>query len=414
MATNRQVFDLHVYLHKTGIFNAATAVCIEQGGQLTRFGFRYTKEYLQHKGAIPLDPIHLPLSNEEYQFNGVHGIPGILDDYLPDSWGRKILTYIAFYKDKQKINQNSCIDLLNRLSSSHIGAVQWTLSDESAKFETGVDFSRVHQAENAAQNIDSQSYSDKTVDDISLLYLANSGSGVGGARPKALITKEGMPYLAKFNRIHSDDYNNARVELAVSTMATLAGINTSSGTVAQGINGREVLLLNRFDIDKTGARKHLISVNSLLKTPDTQADRGGAFRYNDVADLICRYSINVEEDLNQLLKIMLFNRGINNIDDHERNFSFINGGDGYHLSPAYDMVPSLSTGAYHVAGFNYQPSPPRASQAMNMGKIFGLSKTQVRKAAEQVINALEHWEEIANSTGVTESETAQLKTVIHT
>jgi serine/threonine protein kinase HipA of HipAB toxin-antitoxin module len=39
-----------------------------------------------------------------------------------------------------------------------------------------------------------------------------------------------------------------------------------------------------------------------------------------------QYSINIEQDLKQLLAIMLFNRAIHNADDHERNFSPINRG----------------------------------------------------------------------------------------
>ncbi|WP_246540294.1 HipA domain-containing protein [sulfur-oxidizing endosymbiont of Gigantopelta aegis] len=46
------------------------------------------------------------------------------------------------------------------------------------------------------------------LDEVSLLYLANAGTGVGGARPKALVYESGTPYLAKFNRAinNTDDH----------------------------------------------------------------------------------------------------------------------------------------------------------------------------------------------------------------
>lgn len=75
---------------------------------------------------------------------------------------------------------------------------------------------------------------------------------------------------------------------------------------------------------------------------------------------------------------------------HERNFSFVNTGDGYRLSPAYDMVPSLAVGQYHVAGFKYQTSPPKPSEVR--GRIFGLSAPTVTGIAEEVHSAVEQWE----------------------
>lgn len=91
--------------------------------------------------------------------------------------------------------------------------------------------------------------------------------------------------------------------------------------------------------DNDITRQHLITTNALLKNPETQHDRGGVFRYDDIADIVRRYSIDIETDLTQLLRMMLFNRAINNTDDHKRNFSLMHKGNSYCLSPAYDMVP---------------------------------------------------------------------------
>ncbi len=401
MSKVRQAYDIYVYTQQTGVIHAADAILVEQHGLLNRFGFRYTPIYLNHPSAFSLDPVQLPLGSAPYEFDCNQGIPGILDDYLPDDWGRKVLARLVFYRDQKKINNHSCIETLKYLGNSRIGALQWIEKGATPKYSTGCQVDDLARAEQAAQHVDHPEAYSSQLDELSLIYMANAGTGVGGARPKALMYDAQGQYLAKFNRLSQDNYNNARVELACLKLAHLAGIDVFSGRVVEGINGREVLLLDRFDIDGD-ARKHLITVNALLKDPRSQRDAHGVFRYDDIAQLVKQYSVDVIRDLEQLVRMMLFNRGINNADTHERNFSFIHTDDGYHLAPAYDMVPTLTAGQYPVAGFGYSQYPPLCSEIK--GRVFGLEKTRVSRIAEEVAEALRQWERIAEAQKVDESE----------
>ncbi len=396
---NKQRYDLYVDTPYTGLIKAAEAILLESAGQLLQMGFRYTDSYLDHPYAFALDPIQLPLQKHEVNLTCAGGMPGILDDYLPDDWGRKVLTKLAFYREKHQLNAHSAIDVLAHLSNSHIGAIQWVRVGAQPEYAKGCELNRLACAETAAQFVDDPQAMPENIDEMSLLYLANAGSGVGGARPKALLYENDKAYLAKFNRLTRDDYNNAKVELACLRMAQTAGLNVFSGHVQAGVNRRDVLLLDRFDMvldeQQRGTRQHLITINALLKNTQTQRDRGGVFRYDDIADIVRQHSVDIETDLKQLLRLMLFNRCINNIDDHERNFSLINNGQGYCLSPAYDLVPSLVTGMYPVAGYQYSHRPPTPHEIMTQGKVFGLPKTQVKQIAEEVINAVEQWKVFA-------------------
>ncbi|MFV9615954.1 MAG: type II toxin-antitoxin system HipA family toxin, partial [Gammaproteobacteria bacterium] len=341
---------------------------------------------------------------------------GILDDYLPDDWGRKVLAQLAFYRNERDINQNSAIDVLTQLSDSRIGALQWVPFGEMPGYEIGCDIKHLLNAEKAAQSVDApESYSVK-LDEMSLLYLANAGTGIGGARPKALLHEDNRAYLAKFNRLTTDVYNNAKVELACLQMAKAAGLNVLDGQVRTGVNGRDVLLLDRFDIvtenKRPTSRRHLITINALLKNSETQRDKGGVFRYDDIVKIVRMHSTEIEKDLTQLLRIMLFNRAINNTDDHERNFSLINEGNGYTLSPGYDLVPSLTTGAYPVAGYGYSPWAPKPSEVSMHGKIFGLPKTVVSRVSDQVISAVEQWSDWAEKNDVPENDSENIKKII--
>lgn len=326
-----------------------------------------------------------------------------MDDYLPDAWGRKVLAQLAFYRDRTRITSHSVIDILNYLGNSRIGAVLLVPHGQSPYYELGCDHHFLPETERAAKQIEEDDPSEYNVDDMSLIYLANAGTGVGGARPKALINRGNQAYLAKFNRHSLDKYNNARVELACIHMAQKAGLEIFTGFIESSVNQREVLLLERFDTCADGSRHHVITLNALLKEPTTQKDMGSVFTYNKIVDILRKYSCNIEKDLEQLLRLMLFNGAINNTDDHERNFSLIHRGDGFQLAPAYDLVPSLTLGEYHSAGYQYQPFPPKPSEVK--GKIFGLSSVRVKSIAEEVIEAINHWPDFASHVGVSEKDT---------
>jgi serine/threonine-protein kinase HipA len=390
----------------------AECVVEETAGRLVRVDFRYRENYLQHNGAFALDPAQLPLVPGEMVFDCQGGQPAFIDDYMPDDWGRKVLVNLAYYRDRVQLNANSVIDSLKLLGTHHIGALSIVPFGEPPGFDSGHPMATLAQAESTAQLIDGGHPGDVDINEMNLVYLASNGSGIGGARPKALLYDEVGHYLAKFNRLTQDTYNNARVELACMNMARAAGIDMGGGRVASGINGREVLLVERFDMAAAGARHHLITANGLLKEPGTQRDHGLTLTYDMICQLLRRYSVAIEHDLEQLLHLMLFNRAINNTDDHARNFSLINRGEGYQLAPAYDLVPSLAVGEYPAAGYGFNPYPPTPGEVLSLGKVFGLSKTCVASAAEQVRDAVSRWTEFAGHAGVSVTDAQRVGRVL--
>ncbi|MYE13852.1 MAG: type II toxin-antitoxin system HipA family toxin [Gammaproteobacteria bacterium] len=402
--TTRARFDIHVNTRATGIVHAADCVVEEDAGSVRRVDFRYTPRYLESPGRFPLDPVRLPLSPGEVRFRCEGGVPGFIDDHLPDAWGRKVLTALAHYRDGRRLNLNSAIDQLALVKGSgRIGALAFVDVGGSPDYSDGAQLESLSQVEGTAGRIDASEWRSIGLDEFAIAHLAETGSGIGGARPKALVGGRTARYLAKFNRTR-DDYNNARVELACLEMARAAGLKVAHGRVVEEVNARDVLLLARFDVELDGHRRHLASVNALLKEPDTQRDSGLRFRYDDIAELLTRHSGAVQADLEQLARLALFNRAINNTDDHARNFSLVHDGDCFRLSPAYDLVPSMAVGEYHAAAFGYETNPPRPSEVARAGRMFGLSKPWLRACADEVIAAVGRWGEFAQHAGVTDAE----------
>ena len=50
--------------------------------------FAYARSYLERDGAVPIDPLQLPLGPEEYATTLRQGFPGAIRDGMPDFWGR--------------------------------------------------------------------------------------------------------------------------------------------------------------------------------------------------------------------------------------------------------------------------------------------------------------------------------------
>lgn len=404
-------FDIYIDSEALGTVRAADLVILETHGVPDKVGVRYRSNYLSLAGAFPIDPIVLPLKAQEIVFDCRGGIPAFLDDYLPDAWGRQVLTHVAYYRDKKKFNANSIIDTLNLIGPSRIGALSIVPEGHPPLYEYGSELSCLANIEATAHGLDAALPEGDGLNELGLLFLGNHGSGIGGARPKALLYEGRNHYLGKFNRSR-DPYNNARVELACLLMARAAGIHIENGRLLTGINDREVLLLNRFDLTVSGHRHHLITINGLMKEPASQRDHGGVFCYDDIRYFIERISVDIKTDSEQLLRLMLFNRAIHNTDDHERNFSFMHNGAGYRLAPAYDLVPSLTTGEYHSAGYGYQPNPPRPSEVRKLGQILKMPRPLVTRAADEIIAAVERWPEFAEQAGVNEQDAAQVGQVI--
>ena len=53
--------------------------------------FVYGRSYLARSGAVPIDPIELPLSDRTYRTERLKGVFGALRDSGPDYWGRRVM-----------------------------------------------------------------------------------------------------------------------------------------------------------------------------------------------------------------------------------------------------------------------------------------------------------------------------------
>ena len=114
--------------------------------------------------------------------------------------------------------------------------------------------------------------------------------------------------------------------------------------------------VKRFDRVDNGTRLHTITAAGLLG-----ADyRLPSLDYFQLMKLT-RILTNDEQELWKLFKIMCFNYLIKNKDDHAKNFTFIFKNNSWHLSPAYDLLPSDGFNGYHTTSFDGDIVPSEKS-----------------------------------------------------
>src|SRR5216683_7818871 len=108
------------------------------------------------------------------------------------------------------------------------------------------------------------------------------------------------------------------------------------------IGGRDVLLVKRFDREKTEAgyrRARMVSALTLLRTEDSPQSRD-KWSYILLVEELRRVSAEPKKDAAELFRRMCFNALISNTDDHPRNHALLAKGRDWKLSPAYDLTPT--------------------------------------------------------------------------
>lgn len=238
------------------------------------------------------------------------------------------------------------------------------------------------------------------------------GTSMGGARPKAVVEDHDGLWIAKFNR-PDDKWNAARVEHAMLTLARTCGIQAVESRIEQ-VAGRDVLLVKRFDREKTPGgylRARMISALTLLRAEDTHRARD-KWSYVLLAEELRRACASPQEDAAELFRRMCFNALISNIDDHPRNHALIAKERDWRLSPAYDLTPAVPVSIERRDLAMACGDQGRFANAGNLLSQHGRF-ILAREEAEKIITDMEHcvekqWYKTARAAGVSEKDCAQI------
>jgi serine/threonine-protein kinase HipA len=329
--------ECFVYITLPGQVSAVTAgkFVRTQGTRGDALGrFIYGRSYLGNPQAVEIDPVELKLATRTYETARLNGVFGALRDAGPDYWGRYVIE-----KHAGKV-QLSELDYLLDSPDDRAGALGFGLNrvppPPLRKFNKTLDLEKLQTLADAL--IKDEIPNDPDAPQVQELMLL--GTSMGGARPKAVVQDDDALWVAKFNR--SDDrWNNTRVEHAMLRLARECGIRTAESRI-DTIAGRDVLLVKRFDREKTAegyTRARMVSALTILRA-DESATMRSRWSYLVLVEELRRIVGEPKKDAAELFRRVCFNALISNIDDHPRNQAVIAKDNDWKLSPAYDLSPS--------------------------------------------------------------------------
>jgi serine/threonine-protein kinase HipA len=87
---------------------------------------------------------------------------------------------------------------------------------------------------------------------------------------------------------------------------------------------------------------------------------------------------------------MVFNYLIGNKDDHAKNFAFILRQGEWHLSPAYDILPSDGMNGYHTTSINESITPTK-EDLFQVAEKSGLERNKATVIYQEIKERIENW-----------------------
>lgn len=349
--------------------------------------FRYAPDWLARADAFPLnpDPQTLPLVPTEFQASHLGPPLQVLNDALPDDWGRRLI--VAEHRLPR--HQQSPFWIMRVVGGNGLGALSFSTAERPP--------ARTRPAralaELAATAIAFDAH--QPVADAELRRLCAAGATPGGARPKVLVAIDGHEWIAKFPSLLRDKgFDVVGLEASCLVLARQAGLDVPDSRLVT-LGQRRALLVRRFDLTPAGGRMHMLSLATLCR------EAGGihCHSYNHPAAAIRKFTDD-PADLARFFRQMAFNAAIGNTDDHLKNFAMIRDHRGYHLSPAFDLVPDIGQNGEHVMAMGHQFGTPSGSDLLDIGKAWLGNRGEARRIADEVITAVAGFSNTAEELGV--------------
>ncbi len=317
----------------------------------------------------------LPIYPEEDRVFG--GLPSFIADSLPDHWGNTVFNEWAKIHHIHS-RDLSPLDRLAYIGRRGMGALEFippTAKEMEMPFrvEIGELYKLAQQALSEAKGFNSTVKSDFIIES-----LFKVGTSAGGRRPKAVVNinfddnkcYSGQvptplpgytPMIVKFDE-HLD-IPTTRIEYSYYLMAKEAGLEMMPCQLLEGEKETH-FLTERFD--RSGNEKvHVQTLAALNPTANS---------YEELFETACKIGVPLAE-LRLLFRSTVMNVLGGNVDDHNKNFSFLMGRDGkWHIAPTYDYT------------FTVDPSAPRYINRHSMtinGKVQDITREDLLGLAKR-------------------------------
>ena len=383
--------------------------------------FEYDKDFVG-KGIEP-SPIMMPVQQGRiYSFGSLNwdtfnGLPGMLADSLPDTYGRALFDQWLTLTGRTTSNP---VESLCFLGQRCMGALEFEpatgpSSDVNMKFEID---SLIDVAREALSNKKDFGVNLDVDRKAAIAEILRLGTSAGGQRAKAIIAynketgevrsgqisaPEGFDYyLIKLDGVTAEagfkeTENFGRLEYSFSELVKNCCIDMTECSLIEE-NGRAHFLTKRFDREN-GRKLHMQTLCGMAHY-DFRLKNG--YSYEQAFNVMRRLRLPYSQ-AQEMFRRIVFNVVVRNQDDHTKNISFLMDKNGkWRLSPAYDIV------------FSYNPngSWTDTHQMSINGKFDDITRkdllacaatNNIKNAAEiidKVCEIASRWPQIAKNCGV--------------
>lgn len=359
-----------------------------------RIFFEYAPEFIAE--GIEVSPFKLPLKPGvfESEYSPFNGLFGIFNDSLPDGWGCLLLDR-KLQKKGLSYDAIKPLDRLSLIGANPFGALEYEPTDKDFSDEFAV------HLDSLADDADAilEGNTGKMLDEL----LKLNGSSAG-ARPKitALVSENKdqiihggseiptgfSPWLIKFSN-KTDRKDIGLHEYVYSLIAKNAGIIMPETYLFPSKTSYGHFGVKRFD--RNSAKKiHIHSACGLL-----HADfRVSSLDYANLLKLTQLLTKN-NQDVEQMVRLMIFNVKAGNKDDHSKNFSFmIDENKNWKLAPAYDLTKSSGINGEQTAMVNGKGIDITDDDLITEAQKIGVSATKTKEMIEQIVSSLADYDKL--------------------
>lgn len=365
--------------------------------------FKYSDENL-----LEFSPIKMRIGNRSvHNFSHIkyqYGLPGLISDNLPGRYGMEYMDRFLFEHLRRK---PTILERLKFLGTHTIGALEFHPSEyDTNEYKDILSISNLYKESKNLLDKENKELNNSQAALKTLIAVSNSVGG--GARAKAtvgfnkknntisLLRKQDefpegyLPVIIKYDdkdismypmldRKFKDASIPTKLEYIYYLFAKQLDITMSECQLLV-CEGHTHFLTYRFDRIKD-QRFHMHSFAGLMHIDPADTT-------NDYIDLLrCAIKLNISSSqIEQIVKLMLFNAIFGNKDDHAANFSFLMNNIGkWAFAPAYDLT--YSSNGYHqmYVGVNVLNRMSR-NKLYEILKPFNITETFLKENIKKMID----------------------------
>lgn len=380
-------------------------------GKKEIFSFEYSQDWLDSEFCTIIDPDLQFYKGNQYLTDEKSNF-GLFLDSSPDRWGRLLMrrkeAVMARQYQRDEKNLLESDFLLGVYDEQRMGGLRFKSDEEGVFLNDSSNlavppWTSLRELEHASMEFEKNDILNNEPEYLKWLnMLISPGSSLGGARPKAgVIDTDDNLWIAKFPS-RNDEKDIGAWEMVVNDLAKNAGISVANGLIKKFSVRHNTYLTKRFDRDSEGNRIHFASALTMLGYRDGNDAEIGV-SYLEIVEFLIQHGSNVDRDLEELWRRIVFYIAVSNTDDHLRNHGFLLTENGWELSPAYDINP-VEFGTGLSLNITENDNSLNLGVAREAAPYFRLSPKEADEIIQQVLDSVSGWKRLAEKYNIPSSE----------